>query len=288
MSQIFDHSGMELGSKLERAPLSSECGLTFTPQNDGGHPLQHTCLNRGLDSQAPPHHACVDLSWGFEFIMGIMFSCNTPSIVPSCFRGKCSKPHMYPIFQFAFSDRCPVWCAVSLNEKHAGDQGKVRARGADVSFLGPGKLAEFLTSRRFNRVILIGSSVQPHTYICLPNLPHEPNVNAIHFFNHPPPPIGKKNSVMLYYTAWHIHALILTCFLANTWFSWMNGYNGDQESWHGESPLFPLCEHVSRALRSDHFRWRTPYISMQTPFIFLRAIFNQIIQLFNITKWNPS
>lgn len=77
---------------------------------------------------------------------------------------------------------------MSLNEKHAGDQGKVRARGADVSFLGPGKLAEFLTSWRFNRVILIGSSVQPHIYICLPNLPHEPNVNAIHFFLITPPP----------------------------------------------------------------------------------------------------
>ena len=37
---------------------------------------------------------------------------------------------------------------MSLNEKHAGDQGKVRAPGTDVSFLSPGKRAEFLTSGR--------------------------------------------------------------------------------------------------------------------------------------------
>lgn len=43
------------------------------------------------------------------------------------------------------------------------------------------------------------------------------------------------------------------------------------------SLLFQLCEHVSPAPKSDHFRWRTPYISVQMQFIFLRL---SLIRLF--------
>lgn len=67
-----------------------------------------------------------------------------------------------------------------------------------------------------DRLHLIGSCAKSRTYISLLNLPHEPNTSVIRFFI---TPVGNENPAMLYYTVWNVHALTLTCFLANTWFS---------------------------------------------------------------------
>lgn len=56
--------------------------------------------------------------------------------------------------------------------------------------------------------------------------------------------------------------------------------------WGTACPFHSTREHVSPTLRPDSFRWRMPYLSVQTQFIFSRAILDQMIWFFKITKWN--